>query len=336
MQNSASEIIEQLKLSNNVIICMDSRVDYDALGSAAIMRGYLVDKLGKNVTVTLDDGISGSIKELAEKYTDISFIKQEIKPATDIDFSLYDTQIFLDSGNLEHISKTMEFKLVEGIRTINIDHHASNTLFGEYNFVKNYGSTCTVLFSMFREADIDIDMKFGETYFLATLFDTMFFKNAATTYMDYEMIAYLVKNGVDNYKIMYDLSNNESLDNMKLKGLVYTNLRVVPKRKIAYSTITKQDLKTHKIELDEATAVPSNLISTLENMDFVFVVREKDSNIYSLSFRSHHKDFNVLRLAEKLNGGGHNMAAGGAVTADSLDDAITQVLYLAQKLEEEK
>ena len=99
MNNSAKEIIEVLTKAERPIICMDSRVDFDALCSAIIMRNFLMDICKREVRVTLDRELKDNIKKITGDYTDISFVEENVCPTTDIDFSKYDLSGYPPEGN---------------------------------------------------------------------------------------------------------------------------------------------------------------------------------------------------------------------------------------------
>lgn len=312
---------------------MDSRADFDAICSCTIMYEYLTITLGKEVYVTFDDVLPNSIKNLTAAYANIDFLKENVCPATDIDFSKYDLQIFLDSGNLDHICKDKKFASKTNIKKLNIDHHAGNPLYGDLNYVKHFASCCTVLFYLFKEARIEIPKDLLNVYYLGVLLDSAFFQNDTVTSEDFYMAAELKKLGAKCYEITWKLTFNENLNDARFKGLVYTNLLFLPKLKTAYTTITLAELKERKVDYKQVTFRATDLIKRLDGTDFVFVIREDeiDKENFNVSFRSHTQDFDVLKLAKHFGGGGHKMAAGATVKAKNVQDAVDTVLDFIKK-----
>ena len=257
---------------------------------------------------------------------DFGFVEENVCPAKDIDFSNYDLQIFLDSGTIEHICKDRLFMPKSKTVRLNIDHHAGNSLYGHYNYVKPYVSCCTVLFNLFKDVKIEWNRSLANIYYLGLLLDSGFFQYNTVTDYDFYVASELVKNGAKNFEITWKLTSNEKLIDLKLAGLIYNNLVVLPKKSIAYSTLTIKELKEKGINYDQRSYPPSDMIKKLEGVNFVFVIREISSHRYKASFRSHLPDFNVLEIAQKLGGGGHIIAASTILTVKSLQEAIQIVL----------
>lgn len=327
MQNTALEILSVLKNSKHPVICMDSRADFDAMCSCIIMHSYITKTLGKAVDVYFDGTLPDSIRKMTSEYADISFLKENVCPATQIDFSKYDLQIFMDSGDLEHICKEGKFVAQNNLLKVNIDHHAGNPLYGDLNYVKELASTCSVLFYMFKEAEVEIPVDLVNIYYLGLLLDSGFFQQNTMTANDFLMAAELVKMGAKYYEITWKFTFNETYEDTKLRALVLNNMVFDKKLKIIYSTITKKDLFDRNIDMIKTSFGPSDMLRRIEGSKFVFVVKESDiPNNYTLSFRSHENGFNVFEIAKHFGGGGHVMAAGGSVMASSMEEAVGKVL----------
>jgi nanoRNase/pAp phosphatase (c-di-AMP/oligoRNAs hydrolase) len=90
------------------------------------------------------------------------------------------------------------------------------------------------------------------------------------------------------------------------------------------------------LNLDDSFLSPSDLIKKLQGIDFAFTVKEiaDESNMFNISIRSHNEEFSSLGLAKMLNpnSGGHIMAAGANVKANSTQDAIRIVIDTATKI----
>lgn len=325
--DTTKQVLEIITHSQAPVICMDSRADFDALCSCIILHRYITNILGKKVDVSFDGVLPESIRTIASGYADISFLQEKVCPV-DIDFTKYDLHIFLDSGNIEHICKDNNYIPNPNITKLNIDHHKGNPLYGDCNYVKHYASCCTVLYYLFKEADIKIDASLASIYYLGVLLDSGFFQFDTVTSEDFQMVADLVKMGAKTYELNWKLTFNEKLQDMKLKGLVYSNLVVDTKAKVAYSTLSQAELKARGINIDQTTYRPSDMLKRLEGVDFIFVIHESeaDKESFILSFRSHTANFDVLSIAKHFGGGGHIMAAGATIKAKTMQEAVDTVV----------
>ena len=322
MNNSAKEIIEVLTKAERPIICMDSRVDFDALCSAIIMRNFLMDICKREVRVTLDRELKDNIKKITGDYTDISFVEENVCPTTDIDFSKYDLLIFLDSGSMEHVCKDRN-TIEANIKTINIDHHTGNTYFGNINYVKHYVSCTSVLFNLFEEAKIDWNKSLASVYYLGILLDGGFFQYNTVTAYDFYVAYKLVEAGAKNFEIAWKINFNEKLNDMKLKAIVYDNLVVVGR--VAYSIVTLEQLEDRGVDYENSSVPVADMIKRLEGVDFVFVIRDRGKSVFDVSFRSHEMDYDVLKIAKEFGGGGHVMAAGATIKAGSFEEVVEKI-----------
>lgn len=327
--NSAQKIIQAIKKSTKPIICMDSRADFDALCSSIILHNYTTKTLGKNLRVTFDGTLPDSIKDITKQYADFGFVEENVCPTKDINFADYDLQIFLDSGTIEHICKDRLFAPQANIVKVNIDHHLGNPFYGDLNYVKHYASCCSVIFNLFKDAKLKIDKSLTNIFYLGLLLDSGFFQYNTVTSYDFLVASELVKDGAKSFEIAWKLTFNEKLIDKKLEVLVYKNLTFLPQKNIAYPTITTKELNASGIDYDQTSYPASDMIKKLEGVDFVFVIREISVKKFNVSLRSHQRDFDVLKIAQRFGGGGHIMAAGATLTANNLQEAVQKVLDLA-------
>lgn len=331
MTNTAVEVLNLIKKSKRPVINMDSRADFDAVCSTIILHRYIAKVLDESVDVYFDGILPDSLKEVVAEYADIGFITENTCPL-DINLSKYDLQIFLDSGSMGHICKDDKYTPTSGVTKLNIDHHAGNTLYGDYNYVKHYASCCSVLFYLFREGGVSVDESLATIYYLGLLTDSGFFQYNTVTSEDFQMAAELLKMDAKYYEVIWKLTFNEKAADMRLKGLVYSNLVIEPDLKVGYSTISLKELNERAINLDQTVLPPADNIKRLEGVDFVFVIRESatDKGLFNVSFRSHKAGFDVLRIAKHFDGGGHVMAAGASVRAKDMKQALEMIFsYLA-------
>ena len=306
--NTPQEIWDAIMASKNPICCIDSRFDFDAFGSALALKEVMKEHV-KDLALTFD----GQIPDKAKEMLDVSSVKTEMPPS-EVDFSNYDLLIFLDSGNLEHISKTDNFSVPEGLKTVNIDHHAGNPFYGDLNYVIGGAcSTCSVLYDILIALSLKINEKTAKYLLTGHVTDSGFFQYSCVKSDDLRKAAYLMDFGASFFDISWHLNFAETEDDYRYRTIVYKNLKVVKGKGYAYSTVLSSELNELKVDLNKVGAKASNLIDKLEGVDFVFVVKDSllddGSKAYNVSFRSHNPDFSVLPLAVALDGGGHKMAA---------------------------
>ena len=321
--NTPKEVWDALISSKNPICCIDSRFDFDAFGSALALYEVL-KKQGITLTLTFD----GIIADTAKEIMDTSAIKEQVDPKS-VDFTKHDLLIFLDSGTLEHVSKVNEFKIPSGIKTVNIDHHAGNSLYADLNFVTHGASSaCVVLYDLLKAVSFEIDSKIAKYLLIGMATDSMFFQAEYSISDDLREAADLIDKGASLHEISNQLSFNETINDYRYRAIIYKNFVVRKDKGYAYSTMTKKEVSDAHIDLKEMTIRGSDLIKRLKGVKLVFSLTEsmKESGTYDVSFRSHDTTFSILLFAEALGGGGHKVAAGGVLKGiNSIKEAVSKV-----------
>lgn len=321
--SSATEIKQAITNAKNILINMDTRFDFDAVCSVLLFQYVLKNNFNKDSTIIF----SSKLKPDAYKLLDVSKIIENTD-ISQLNVVEYDLIIALDSGDGNHISVKEDYKTPEGIEVINIDHHKGNDYFGDKNYVSYLASNTSNLYKLFTEMGIEIDKHMGRLIALGLLTDSAFFMLDTVTSFDFRVAADLKDLGVDFDELIFQLTSNEPLDNLLLKELVISNLKVSAIKKYAYSTVTLDELSERGINEGNTFATPSDILKRLDSVDFVFVVVEKEIGKYKLTFRSHLPTYDVSKLANAFEGGGHKGAAGAILRGKyaDIESAVAKVL----------
>lgn len=327
--NSPQQIYDAIINSNKIILCIDSRPDFDAFGSGMAFYEHFGKELNKNIRVIY----SGTIPPRYFDYFDLSNVEQNVDP-NKVKFDDYDLWVSLDSGELAHISINRDFVPPKDLTILNIDHHSTNEYFGKYNYVdKKVSSASYILYELFKKWDVKMSQTIQKYLYLGVLTDTGFLSYNNTTDKDHLMIADLMQKGLDTYGLIDKLTNNISEDEMKFRGIVYKNLKIDYKVGYAYTTTSLKEIKDANIDMLNVFSRASDLIKSLVGVDFVFSIIDSDleSDLYDVSFRSHNMDYDVAVYAQMFEGGGHKVAAGGRLKAKSMDEAVQKVIQTITK-----
>lgn len=327
--NTPEEILKAILASKNTLVLMDSRFDFDSLCSVLAFSDFLIQRKLKHKCI-----YGYTILPKAKSLFDTSRIEENVNYKT-FDYKPYDLCIFLDSGNVGHLVKDQDYKPPEGIISINIDHHAGNPFYGTLNYVQNLSSVGSVLFNLFKVWNVKITKEIANYLLASIITDTGLLQYQTVNQIELKKIIELMDLGGEYGKIIRHLTQEETYIDMVVKGLIYSNLVVDYDNKFAYSVLRKEELKAKGVT--EFGVVPSDLIKKLEGVDFVFVIKldPEFPDEYHISLRSHNPNYNVLRIAEKLGGGGHTVAAAGKILAGqakSIEDVVKIVSGFAKEL----
>lgn len=141
MNHTFEQIKEVLQPCQNIAIGGHQNPDGDAVG-ACFALAYALQKDGKNVVVVLES--------FSKKY-DIIAEKELLLSQENYDDSNFDAFIALDSGDKERLGQAKDIFDRTRLK-INIDHHVSNTYFGEYNYVDgDASSTSEIIYRYLRD-----------------------------------------------------------------------------------------------------------------------------------------------------------------------------------------
>ncbi|MBN2260929.1 MAG: bifunctional oligoribonuclease/PAP phosphatase NrnA [Clostridiales bacterium] len=286
------KIINRINASKSIVIMPHLKPDGDAVGSSlALAKGLL--KLNKKVKIISLDEISYELK----------FLDFHDFWVSSLNIDEYDLIISLDSSDIDRLKDRIEF-LVKPI--INIDHHKTNTFFGELNFVDSEASaTGEIIYNLLIEMNVDFDTEISEDLYTAIATDTGNFMYSNTTSITHEIIAKLMKNNIDVTEISRNLFQNIPLKKFIFDAKVLDQVEFYNNNQVGIVTIS------HEIRNTYGCKNTDNIVEAIRNIEGVeisVVIVEKENEV-KISMRS-KSDFDVAEIAVNHGGGGHKNAAG--------------------------
>lgn len=320
--NTTKELILALNTAQNILINVDTRTDFDALCSSLVLSNYL-EKISKKPTLIHSKKITPNFKE----WLDTSRIKEETDISS-IELSQYDLIVFLDSGDEKHVSLNPEFIIPTNIKTIDIDHHVSNIGYANLNYVKLYGSCTSVLFEIFKTEGIELSEEDLKLMLIGLMTDTGFFRYDGTKPEDFQMVTEIYSRGINVPDYLTKFSTYlESLDQVKFKQLLFKNLKVIPEKRLAYTTYTIEELS--EIDLGKVIVNAADVIKYIKDIDIVFSIIESNEQMhhYKVSTRTKEKGLDLNAFSTTMGGGGHPSASGFKLTEPkTMQEAVDTVI----------
>ncbi len=292
-----NNIISTIKTNQSFIILPHLKPDGDAIGSSlALAKG--LEKMNKSVKII----------SLDEVPYDVKFLDCKDYFVDSIDMESIDIVFALDSSDVGRLEDRKEF-LVKPI--VNIDHHKTNTLYGELNFVQEDAcATGEIIFNLLNSLEIDIDREIATDIYTAIASDTGNFMYSNTTAKTHEIAADLITKGIDVSLISMYLYQNIPLNKFKFNTEVLRQVEFYFDNRVALVTISKE-LKIKYDCYNTDSIVES--IRNIEGVQVAVLIDERNS-IAKISMRS-KKDIDVSLIALDNGGGGHVNAAGFEVDA---------------------
>lgn len=325
--NNLYELTDIIKKSDHFIISSHISLDGDALGSELALY-HMLKQLGKDVNIINQDKVPdiymflpGAKNIICTDELDNSFYFN-LKPSTIL--------IILDSSNIDRIGNIhIDLHKVETI--INIDHHPSNTLFGNINYVDtNASSAGEILYQINNKLGCIIKKNIAIPLYTAIVTDTGSFRYANTKASTFEIALNLVKSGVNPNRVTNYIYNNNKVSTLRLLGSSLINLKLDSSSKISWTVVTRDMLKKTGSKDEETEGIVDRILS-IKKVEVSALFKEtKDGNIKA-SFRS-KGNFNVDQFARLFGGGGHPNAAGCQLKGTVHDTANVVITRLKKEL----
>lgn len=318
MNNSLKSLIEEaiklIKKSEKIYICSHVQPDGDNIGSILAL-GMAIEKMNKNVKVLKVDDIPSDYKFLPN----IDLIKKyEIEKEIEIDLF-----IALDSSDMERLGVGKEFAQ-NAKSIINIDHHITNTNFGDINIVSpSSAATGELIYDFIRQMKVEIDKDIATCLYTAISTDTGSFIYSNTTYMTHLIVAELLKTGININDININLYQKRSMERTRLFINVLNDIEIFLNGKIGIVTVTQDTLKSSNAKLEDTEGIIS-FVRDIDSVEVACLLKEVNKNEIKVSLRSKEK-IDVSKISSKFNGGGHIRAAGCTLFTE-MDNAKELIL----------
>ncbi|MDP2104099.1 MAG: DHH family phosphoesterase, partial [Candidatus Gracilibacteria bacterium] len=205
---------------------------------------------------------------------------------------------------------------------INIDHHASNPLFGTYNLVDTEASsTCELVFNLLQKMDARIDKQIATLILFGIIRDTNCFRNSIRP-ETFAVTGELVALGADYDQVIFETYRREKLNYLGLYGHILSNLISLQGGRIIGGVVTQALFKQYGIlESEFGPQFINETLAAIDGTDFVFLIKEAESGENKLGLRARTDECNVSKIAQQFGGGGH-IRASGATTMLSVEEII--------------
>lgn len=291
------ELEKLITAANHILAVTHINPDGDALGSLT-GTGIALQQMGKQVTLMCDDGPHPRFKFLPL----INDIQSGHSPEAN-----YDLLIALDCGDRERMGKAYTHLPDPEIPVVNIDHHITNTMFGDVNLVDpEAASTTEILYGVWEQMDVSLVKAIALPLLTGLVTDTLGFRTMNTTARTMKVASALMDAGADLSLVMMQglilmpLSTLQvwqlGLDQMQLEdGLMWTALDQEQLSSIGYTGSSSAGL--------------TNLFADVEEVAIAAVLLERPDGSVRVGFRC-RPPYSVAELAVNLGGGGHPLAAG--------------------------
>jgi phosphoesterase RecJ-like protein len=303
--------------ATRILVVTHISPDGDAIGSLTAV-GVALRQVGKEPTLVCDDGSP----------TRFSFLPlaDQIQKHVDAD-SEYDLIIALDCGDMSRMGRAYADLPEPTAPIINIDHHVTNTRFGDVNLVDSECvSTTEILYGLLPEIGIEISTQLATCLLTGTVTDTLGFRTVGVTANTFRIAGELMEAGANLGEITTQALLLKPLSTLHLWQVGLDNMKMEPEG-VLWSSISNEEREA----IGYAGSSSGGLVNMMANVDeaaMSAVLIEEDEKVY-VGFRC-RPPFNVAELALNLGGGGHPLAAGCTLDGP-LSKAVSLVVSMARE-----
>ena len=299
-----TNLISKIQSAKNIILTTHKKCDGDGLGSVLAFY-HALKKINKPVRAITVDTVPQKYKFLSpEKYTEnFEELKTTIEPT--------DSVLVFDTNDYRRIQPLYEKLRKHCQEIIYIDHHPileTGPKPSPYSIIDmTAASTCEISYFLLKEMGISMDTAIATALYVGIVFDTQrfhFIRNSGTSHKICADLCQYIKNNETIYAHLFGMA---SLNKMTLLSQTINQMEYFYQNQVAVLEITKKELNKNNLDVEDACDFLDMALDVHSTQLSVLIVNlSKDE--YKLSFRS--KKWDVSKLAEVFQGGGHKNASG--------------------------
>ncbi len=231
--------------------------------------------------------------------------------------------LFFDAGNMER-SGTAVKHIASHATIVNIDHHLSNSMFGDVNVIDDTASAVgQMVLRMLEEYGWEITPTIATNLYTALMTDTGGFRHENTTPQALEDAARLARHGADPGHIATMVYKSRPLTTLRLQALSVASMQVEMDGRLAWAKVTRRMLKEAEAVMSESEGIIDTL-NSIAGLDVAILFKEVSGGLTKISVRS-RGSVDAASLCGRFGGGGHLRAAGAELRMP-LRDAVPAVL----------
>lgn len=312
-QNAASAI----QSAQTILVVTHIRPDGDAMGSS-LGLGLALRQMGKDVTIAADLGTPEFFSWMPGSDTVVPELTSES----------WDLMISTDASDEERSGDVGVYGRANSKTVINIDHHRTNTYFGDIHLViPEVACASQIVFKLLEHMEIDWTPDIAQVLITGLVTDTLGFRTTATTPVELGIAQKLMGHGASLSEATYRTLGVMSSQELLIWKSILPTVEV--HGEIAGATIRHADVEAVGLDYFDTGGIVGFLRKVSE-IRIAFVMREDPGGVVKVSFRS-DPGYDVSEAASQLGGGGHKQASGADFTG-TIEECRATVLPLLKEV----
>ena len=317
------QILQHIKNSHRILVTSHAEPDGDCLGSLVAL-GLALSKLDKTITLFNSSPIPAV-------YRFLPGVERIVRQVTEV--KEHDLAIALDCGDIARVGE--DSLVVDQIPiVINIDHHVSNTGFGDFQLIDTDAcATAEIVYRLIKALEIPFDKAIATGIYLGILTDTGSFRFSNTNPAAFAISKAMIDIGVEPHTVAQRVFGTYSLGRIKLLNMALNSIEISENGKLSLMTVSRSMLNSTGTSTEDIDGL-INYARRIEDVKVAALIHEikngagkfTNMNRYHVSLRS-DSTVDVAKIANQFGGGGHTSAAGFQIesTLVALKEKIIQL-----------
>ena len=315
------ELIEKAK---HIVIFTHMAPDGDAMGSSLALKHWI----GEKATVIVPNAFPAFFNWMPGSAQILIYEKEAQR--CDALIAAADLFICTDFNDPKRIGPMGEKMLANPCPKILIDHHLNPTDFAdEVHSHPEASSSCEIVYQLINDANGDAPLNdaIATCIYTGLMTDTGNFSYNSTRAELYDIIAALLRAGVQKDEIYNAVFNQYSTDRVRLTGYaLYRKMRIYPEAHLALITLTADELDRYHYQQGDTEGLVNMPLQIADVFYSVYMREERPKPgtpkpRIRISFRSQGDRPVNIWASEIFHGGGHANASGGELFG-TIDQAV--------------
>ncbi len=326
------KIIRKLNESDEILVASHSHPDGDAIGSLLAL-GLALEARKKRVLLYNESPVPAVYQFLPS----IHRIKSEIGSPNN-----FKAAVILDCSELPRVGKAADI-ISKVPCIINIDHHITNSGFGNLQMIDPRASaTAELVHKVIKGLGVHVTKAMAYAIYTAIMTDTGSFRFSNTTPEAFAVCHEMVTCGADPYKVAHHVYETVSLNRIRLLNMTFDTIELSENGKMSVMTLTQDMLEATGTKIQDVNGL-INYAKQIENVKVAALIYERrkktettakgeipDESLFHVSLRS-DGSVDVALIASVFGGGGHVSAAGFDIHG-TLPQIKSQLFEISKRL----
>ena len=320
MADPRNELVRRIREGERFLVASHASPDGDALGATAAM-GWLLAALGKTGTLLNDSPVPPQYAWLP--------LPSPLVEAPD--GAPYDLAFVLDCGDAARLGRLQT--ALDPTRMAVIDHHLGNPEFGALNWVDPGRCAVGEMVALLAiDCGVPLTGPMAEALYTAMATDTGFFSYGSTSAACLDIVAELVRGGLDVGRIGASIKNQWTLAKARLTAEILGNLDLCRHGQVGSIRISQEMFARTGTGPEDCEGLV-NYALMVRGVRAAVLARELPEGGVKFSLRSVGA-VDVRTVAAAFGGGGHKNAAGGRLDKPLAEASAVLVEALGRAVEQ--